>query len=136
MGRSSQPPYIYDPPARYSVVSTENKDFVKEFDPKSVTRQSWQSTPKKKKPTGPLVNQINRHPDSYMQLPYGNIGRKAMNPKVKDWVKWTRWLQLFLRLLQFAGAVGLLICVICVRGTQISEGWIIRVPVGSHEVPS
>ena len=52
-----------------------------------------------------------------------------MGPRTKDKVKYTRWAQLFLRIYEMLGALGLLFCVICIKGTQGSTGWIIRVPV-------
>lgn len=52
-----------------------------------------------------------------------------MNPRTKKKVKNTRHAQLFLRACELLGALGLLFCIICIKGTQGSTGWIIRVPV-------
>ena len=117
-------PYLYDPPKRYSAV-----DPYDGFNPKAVTMASRQPPPPPKpKPEGPLIN-INRHPDSYLIVPYGNTNAKPMSPRTKANIKWARWIQLFFRVLQLLGAIGMLICVICIRGTQSTEGWIIRIPV-------
>lgn len=121
------PPYMYDPPQRYSATS----DTLYGFDPKAVTKASRmppRSPPKKQ--DGPLVD-FNKHPDSYLVLPNGRSNVKPMNPRVKVAIKWVRWVQLGFRVLQLIGAIGLLICVICIKGTQDTEGWIIRIPVGS-----
>jgi hypothetical protein len=55
MGGFNQP-YMYD---------TDRRDGglpMKEFDPKAVTRASWEPQPKKKKQNGPLVS-FNKHPE-------------------------------------------------------------------------
>ena len=52
-----------------------------------------------------------------------------MNPRTKSRVKYTRITQLVLRACELIGAVGLLFCVICVKGTDATTGWIVRVPV-------
>ncbi|KAL1620565.1 hypothetical protein SLS56_009591 [Neofusicoccum ribis] len=120
-------PYMYAPPQRYSATS----DTLYGFDPKAVTKAS-RSPPKKPPPKnqdGPLID-WNKHPDSYLVAPYGRTSVKPISPKVKVAIKWTRWVQLAFRVLQLVGAVGMLICVICIKGTQDTEGWIIRVPAG------
>ena len=52
-----------------------------------------------------------------------------MSPRTKVKVKYARWIQLLFRLLALIGAVGMLFCVICIKETQGTEGWIIRIPV-------
>lgn len=52
-----------------------------------------------------------------------------MSPRTKSRVKYTRITQLVLRVCELVGAVGLLFCVICVKGTDATTGWITRVPV-------
>lgn len=129
MGRGQ--PYLYDPPQRHSQNAPDPYDG---FNPKAVTMASRQPPPKPKPKTdGPLIN-FNKHPDSYLILPYGTTDAKPMSPKVKTIIKWVRWAQLFFRVSQLLGAIGMLICVICIRGTQDAEGWIIRVPV-SQSLP-
>ena len=61
--------------------------------------------------------------------PYGNLNWKPMSPRTRKKVQYTRHAQLFLRNCELLGALGLLFCVICIKGTQGSTGWIIRVPV-------
>ncbi|KAL1640414.1 hypothetical protein SLS58_006912 [Diplodia intermedia] len=117
-------PYMYNPPQRYSATS----DTLYGFDPKAVTKASRQpprSPPKKQ--DGPLVD-FNRHPDSYLALSQSRGNVKPMSPRVKVAIKWVRWVQFGFRILQLVGAIGLLVCVICIKGTQATEGWIIRVP--------
>lgn len=122
MGGSGQP-YMYDAP---------KKDPLEGFNPRSVTEASRRGpAPPKPKQEGPLVN-FNRHPDSYIQAPYGQLDAKLMSPKTKGVVKWTRWFQFFLRLLQLLGAMGMMVAVIFIRGTQTTEGWIIRIPVSAE----
>lgn len=117
MGHGSKQPYVYE-------VTSE-----KEFDPRAVTRASWAPpSPTKPKKPGPLID-FNRHPDSYLILPYGNINAKPMSSATKAAIKWTRWLQWGLRILQMFGATGLLVLTICLRGMSNSVAWIIRIPV-------
>lgn len=118
-------PYLYDPP-------TLDSDPYKGFNPKAVTMASQMPARQQPKHDGPLLN-VNRHPDSYIVLPYGKTDAKPMSPRVKASVKWTRWIQLVFRVLQLVGAGGILICVICVRGAADTEGWILRIPVGPSE---
>ena len=61
--------------------------------------------------------------------PYGNLNWKPMSPKTKAKVKWTRYVLLFLRICELVAALGILFCVICIKKTDASTGWIIRVPV-------
>lgn len=99
------------------------------FNPKRITQASFEApAPRPRKQEGPLLD-FNRHPDSYLIVPYGQTNVKPVNPKLKDRIKWVRWIQLGFRITQMLAAVGMLICVICVRGTADTEGWIIRLPV-------
>ncbi len=50
-----------------------------------------------------------------------------MSPNTNSKVKYTRQVQLALRLLALLGALGILFCVIAIKGTSGSLGWIIRV---------
>lgn len=52
-----------------------------------------------------------------------------MSPRTKTKVKYVRWVQLFFRICALLAAMGMLVCVICIKGTNANEGWIIRVPV-------
>lgn len=111
-------PYLYD------AQRTSGDD----FNPKAVTMASHQPPSPRKSKEGPLVN-FNKHPDSYVVLPYGNNKTKGMNPNVKIWVKVARGIQLFFRILTLVGAIGVLLCTIFLRGVQTAEGFIMRIPV-------
>ncbi|KAF2870720.1 hypothetical protein BDV95DRAFT_677621 [Massariosphaeria phaeospora] len=100
-----------------------------DFNPKAVTMASRQPSAPKKEQEGPLVN-FNKHPDSYLILPYGQTNAKPMSSKVKVYIKIARWVQLFLRILNLLGAVGVILCGIFVRGAQDTEGYIMRIPPG------
>lgn len=116
-------PYLYSAPERQSMNDVPNT-----FNPKAVTMASRMPPPPKKKQDGPLVD-FNKHPDSYLLLPYGKTDAKPMSPKTKLWIKIARWTQLFFRVCSLLGAVGLLLCAIFIRGAQDTEGWIMRIPV-------
>ncbi|KAJ9209149.1 hypothetical protein DTO021D3_457 [Paecilomyces variotii] len=121
MGGSS-PPFLYDPPWRY----TYDEPTGKVFNPKAVTQASWtprQSPPKRE---APLVN-FYKHPDSYAQFPYGKTNVKPMSPKTKNRIVHGRYVLLFLRVCALLGALGALVCVICIKGMEISAAWITRV---------
>ncbi|KAL9600062.1 MAG: hypothetical protein Q9219_003432 [cf. Caloplaca sp. 3 TL-2023] len=124
-------PFLYDHPAKYSFAGPTDKA----WDPKAVSRASWAASlpsPPKPKQEGPLIDakEFNRHPDSYFVVPYGNLNWKPMSPRTRKKVKYTRHAQLCLRICELLGALGLLFCVISIKGTQGSTGWIIRVPPG------
>ncbi|KAI9655585.1 MAG: hypothetical protein M1821_005379 [Bathelium mastoideum] len=124
MGVQPHPPYIFPPTGHTELNPTYD------FDPKAVTRASYAaSLPKSEGPKqqGPLLN-LNRHPDSWAQAPYGQIDVKPMSPRTRSAVKWTRWVQLALRVLQNIGALGGLFCVVTLKGLLDSQSWIIRVP--------
>ena len=52
-----------------------------------------------------------------------------MSPRTKIRVKRARQFQLLLRILALSGALGALLCVICITGTGGAVGWIIGVAV-------
>lgn len=116
-------PYLYDAPARNSMY-----DVPDVFNPKAVTDASRRPASPKKKQDGPLVN-FNRHPDSYLVLPYGNTNAKPMSLKTKTLVKVARWIQLLFRVPTFFGAIGALLVAIFIRGASNAEGYLIRIPV-------
>lgn len=127
-------PYIYHP-ANTSFLGHEDSS----FNPKTASHASWTPRQSRPKSTGLLVEsehfkRFNRHPDSYVSAPYGNLNAKTMSRKTKPMVKWARILQLLLRICALLGALGMLVCVICIRGTEPTTGWIIRVPVCHHIV--
>jgi hypothetical protein len=59
MGGAASPPFLYDPPSRWSF----NDSMTASFNPKAVTEQSRVPQPPRHQPNGPLVG-FNRHPDS------------------------------------------------------------------------
>lgn len=115
-----------DHPSKYSFVGPSEGG----FNPKAATQGSWSPPRARPIPDGPLIKskEFNRHPDSYFVVPYGQLEWKSMSPRTKSKVKWTRLTQLFLRICELLGAVGMLFCVICIKGTDATTGWIIRVP--------
>ncbi len=117
-------PYIYAPASSYSSLDPYNG-----FDPKAYSRASLvpHAQPKTKR-DGPFID-FNKHPDSYLILPYGQTNVRPMSPTTQRNVTSARWFQQFFRLLQLLGAVGVLVCVICIKNTADTESWIIRVPV-------
>lgn len=52
-----------------------------------------------------------------------------MSPRTKSRIKFIRIAQLVLRICELIGAVGMLFGVICIKGTDATTSWIIRVPV-------
>ncbi|KAF1939794.1 hypothetical protein EJ02DRAFT_436076 [Clathrospora elynae] len=116
-------PYLYEP-QRDSMMSDQST-----FNPKSVTMASRLPPSPRKKQEGPLVD-FNKHPDSYLILPYGNTNAKPMGKKTKTFIKIARWVQLALRVCTLLGAVGVLLCGIFIRGAQDTEGYIMRIPPG------
>ncbi len=130
MGTEQQQPYLYDPaPAPSSPARRQTR----EFDTKTLMQATLHS-PTRIRPRSDGVPSsssmdFNKHPDSYLILPYGNVNAKPMSPRTRKTVTWTRKTQLVLRCLQLAGAVGLLVCVICLRKIEESLGWTLRIPV-------
>jgi len=52
-----------EPPFMYQAVKKDDERFpAASFDPKAVTRASWEPKKQKPKPNGPLVS-FNRHPE-------------------------------------------------------------------------
>lgn len=124
----AEPPFLYDHPSKYSFSASTERG----FNPKATTQASLSLPIPRPRVDGPLINakEYNRHPDSYFVPPYGNLDWKPMSPLTKLRVKWTRITQLVLRICELIGAVGMLFCVICIKGTDATTGWIIRVPPG------
>lgn len=121
-----EPPYLYTAPTRQSVA-----DPYYNFDPKAVTRSSYAASfasTQRPKQEGPLIN-FNKHPDSYVIVPYGSCDLEPMPANTRKKVVVTRRIQLALRILQLFGAVGLLVCVICLLGVDETQSWILRIPV-------
>lgn len=125
-------PYLYDAPS-HRPISYPYSD----FNPKAVTQASYEasiaaSRPKPKQ-EGPLIN-FNRHPDSYMVVPSPQREYTPLPASTKNGIVVTRWVQFGLKILSLLVAVGVLICVICIKGTQNAAAWILRIAV-SHRNP-
>ncbi|TID26500.1 Structural maintenance of chromosomes protein 1 [Venturia nashicola] len=117
-------PFLYDAraPVQYSQLDSG-------FNPKAVSQASWAPPPlPKPKQEAPLIN-FNRHPDSYIAQPYGQIDFTPMSPSTKSRIKWTRGFQLASRILQLLGGLGLLVLVISIKGASDNQGWILKLPV-------
>lgn len=117
-------PFLYDRPQSWNFGAPTASSHG--FNPKAATQASW--VPRTPKPTssGPLVD-FNKHPDSYLVVPYGNLNAQSMHPNTKKRVVRARSALLALRWLALLGAMGLLFCVIAINKTTTTVGWIIRV---------
>ncbi|KAE8145982.1 hypothetical protein BDV25DRAFT_163419 [Aspergillus avenaceus] len=120
MGDSS-PPFLYGNPTAYDFRGPTDRP----FNPKAVTQASWTRPASKPKPKGPLVN-LNRHPDSYCNLP-DKSKWTPMSPNTKGRVLLGRKVQLGLRVLQLIGALGSLFCAIVIKNAAATMIWIVRV---------
>jgi hypothetical protein len=122
-----EPPFMYEKPSKYTFAGPLDRG----FNPKSVSQTSWTPKESRAKQDGPLIkaSELNRHPDSYLIVPYGNVNSKPMSRKTKTVVKWVRILLLLLRICSWLGAAGLLVCVVCIKPIGTTMAWIIRVPV-------
>ncbi|KIV83295.1 hypothetical protein PV11_05333 [Exophiala sideris] len=117
-----QPPFIYDKPSHYNFGNPTNRSFK----PKAATEASWAPSPSRPKQNGPLID-FNKHPDTYVIVPYGNLDAKPMHPNTEQRVTRARQVQLFLRACGLLGVMGILFCVIAINKTSSTVGWIIRV---------
>ncbi|KAK3721716.1 hypothetical protein LTR37_002881 [Vermiconidia calcicola] len=115
-------PYLYTPERTVYPYSS--------FNPKAVTQASIKAAEDSRKPRpkqdGPLIN-FNAHPDSYMIVAGQNVNYKPMPARTKKEVAILRWVQFALRILEEICALGLLVCVICLRGMAVSLSWIMRI---------
>ncbi|KAK6828658.1 hypothetical protein PG987_011999 [Apiospora arundinis] len=117
-----QQPYLYDMDAR------DSRFPVKEFDPKAITRQSWEVKPKKVKQDGPLVS-FNRHPDAH-GVPTARGPVRPMGATAKWWIKFTRKVQIGLRVLELIAGVGLLGMMILLTKVDPITSWVLRITPG------
>ncbi|KAI8629038.1 hypothetical protein F5Y19DRAFT_87450 [Xylariaceae sp. FL1651] len=118
-----QQPYMYDSGRRDSRLPE------KEFDPKAVTRASWEVKPKKPKQKGPLVS-FNRHPDAH-EVPSGRTySFRPVSDAAKWWIKWTRYAQLVLRALELIAGAGLLTLMILISKVAPLTAWVLRIAPG------
>ncbi|KAI1497680.1 hypothetical protein F5X99DRAFT_432752 [Biscogniauxia marginata] len=116
-------PYMYDAP-RGDSRSPERK-----FDPKAVTRASWEPVPKRPKQDGPLVS-FNRHPDLH-EVPTGRTSKfRPMGSTTKWWIKWMRYFQLVLRAFEMVAGIGLLTLMIIISNVDPLTSWVMRITPG------
>ncbi|ETN36569.1 uncharacterized protein HMPREF1541_08847 [Cyphellophora europaea CBS 101466] len=117
----SNAPFLYDRPQSWNFGAPTSRG----FNPKAATEASWTPRANKPKSNGPLVD-FNKHPDSYLVVPYGNLTTQPMHPNTKKRVVRARTGLLVLRWLALLGAMGLLFCVISINKTTTTVAWIIR----------
>ncbi|KAI0206318.1 hypothetical protein F4808DRAFT_406867 [Astrocystis sublimbata] len=118
-----QQPYMYD------AVRVDSQFPEKPFDPKAVTRASWEVKPKTPKKKGPLVT-FGRHPDAHMVPTGRTYNFRPMSESTKWWVRWTRYFQIGLRALELIVGAGLLALMILITKVPALETWILRVAPG------
>ncbi|KAJ3563841.1 hypothetical protein NPX13_g8062 [Xylaria arbuscula] len=116
-------PYMYDSALRDSRLPQ------KEFDPKAVTRASWEPKPKKPKKNGPLVS-FGRHPDAHAVPTGRTYNFRPMSDAAKFWIRWTRYLQILLRVLELIAGAGLLTLMILITNVMPLVAWILRIAPG------
>ncbi|TPX08463.1 uncharacterized protein E0L32_010080 [Thyridium curvatum] len=117
-----QQPFLYESDKVDSRFPTSS------FDPKAVTRASWEPKPKKPKQNGPLIS-INRHPDAHevigQRRPFRTLGHRT-----KAWIKGMRKVQLGLRVLEMIGAAGILTLMILINHVSDLVAWVARITAG------
>ncbi|KAF4125316.1 hypothetical protein GMORB2_4156 [Geosmithia morbida] len=135
-------------PWMYSAEPQEDSRFPgKSFDPKAVTRASWQAKPKKPRQNGTLLS-FNKHPDhgspnaierlfasnmhssAHAVLTYNPSAANPMGPRTKNWIKRLRWIQLALRVLELNGAIGILGLMVLLTEQNLVKGWIMKIGLG------
>jgi len=128
-------PFIYDPPADRHSVTYPHSD----FNPRAATQAHYAAFAEraernklKSQQKGPLID-FNAHPDSfsYMIVPTQTIEHTPLPANAAKNIIWTRWVQFGLRIVQELGALGILVCVICLKMKSDAVAWMIRVAVSS-----
>ncbi|KAK0645544.1 hypothetical protein B0T16DRAFT_373559 [Cercophora newfieldiana] len=114
-------------PFIYEAVQDGDRFPTQPFDPKAVTRKSYEKKAPKPKPKGPLIA-VNRHPDAHM-VPTGRSNWITMGQKTKAWIKGTRVVQLVLRILEILANIGLLILMIIINNVEPLTGWVLRITI-------
>ncbi|KAK4230065.1 hypothetical protein QBC38DRAFT_534639 [Podospora fimiseda] len=119
---------VSDAPFMYSAVKDDDRFPATTFDPKAVTRASYERKKPKPKKNGPLVS-VNRHPDAH-GLPALNSNFRMMGRKTKAAIKGFRVVQLILRVLELIAAAGNLVLFILIKGALGPTAWILRITLG------
>ncbi|KAK0722135.1 hypothetical protein B0T26DRAFT_701451 [Lasiosphaeria miniovina] len=120
----AQQPFIYE-----AVTNGDGRFPATTFDPKAVTRASYEPKPQKPKQNGPLVS-INRHPDAHVVPGQRSWNFKPMSFRAKGWIKGMRRMQLGFRLLELIAAVGIFVLMILITNVDDLPGWVIRITLG------
>ncbi|KAI1377559.1 hypothetical protein F4677DRAFT_40658 [Hypoxylon crocopeplum] len=116
-------PYLYDSDRRDSRLPE------KPFDPRAVTRASWEPKPKKQKQDGPLIA-FGRHPDAH-EVPTGRTSQfRPMSSTSKWWIKTMRYIQLFFRVFEMISGAGLLVLMILIDNVDPLTAWVMRITPG------
>ncbi|KAM7204533.1 hypothetical protein V8F33_001497 [Rhypophila sp. PSN 637] len=123
MGGTRQP-FIYE-----AVKNDDSRFQSTTFDPKAVTRASYEKKAPKPRPEGPLVT-INRHPDAHGVPSHRSRPFKPMGRKTKNWIRYMRKVQLVCRALELVGGVGMLVVMILLNNIDALAGWVLRITLG------
>ena len=67
-------------------------------------------------------------------VPTGRTNWMTMGYKTKSWIKWSRIVQLGLRILELIAAVGLLVLMILITNVEALTGWVLRITVRSLDL--
>ncbi|KAK4215688.1 hypothetical protein QBC37DRAFT_281158 [Rhypophila decipiens] len=120
----TRPPFIYE-----AVKNDDSRFQSTTFDPKAVTRASYENKAPKPRPEGPLVT-INRHPDAHGVPSHRSRPFKPMGRRTKNWIRYMRKVQLVCRALELVGTVGMLLVMILVNNIDALAGWVLRITLG------
>ncbi|KAL6881531.1 hypothetical protein J3F83DRAFT_722619 [Trichoderma novae-zelandiae] len=96
------------------------------FDPKAVTRASWEPKPKKPVRKGPMVS-FDLHPDYHVILPHRFGDYAPLDGRTKAYITWLRRFQLVLRVLQVMAAIGVLVLFSLFTGVDDTTAWAMRI---------
>ncbi|PHH58655.1 hypothetical protein CDD81_4952 [Ophiocordyceps australis] len=126
MGHSSQP-FIYSGLDGGS--GSQWRFPVAVFDPKAVTRASWQPKPAKPRPRGPLIS-LDHHPDAFALPSYRPRGGVELSRASRWAIKWLRRVQLVLRMLELGAAAAVLVLMALVVNMETVTMWTLRIAPG------
>ncbi|QYS94051.1 hypothetical protein H0G86_001404 [Trichoderma simmonsii] len=116
-----QQPFMYSAPTR------EDSRFpTATFDPKAVTRASWEPKKRKAAPNGPLVS-FDLHPDYHVILPHRSGNYSPLDLRIKAYITWLRRVQVALRGLQLIAAIGVLVLFSLFTGVDDTTAWAMRI---------
>ncbi|GFP58195.1 hypothetical protein ACSS6W_005382 [Trichoderma asperelloides] len=113
-------PFLYDARREDSRFPTTT------FDPKAVTRASWEPKPKKPTPKGPMVS-FDLHPDYHVILPHRRDNYSPLDRRTKIYITWLRRFQLTLRILQLIAGIGVLVLFSLFTGVDNTTSWAMRI---------